>query len=84
MKKMIQKWLGIKSDQEIREIADKIVHSENYLQFVSDRITDKLHWREQHAIKRAAADEAVNEIKKTINNEKFIDDVVQRIKNKQI
>jgi hypothetical protein len=40
--------------------------------------------REQHAIKRAAADEAVNEIKKTINNEKFIDDVVQRIKNKQI
>lgn len=85
---MIQKWLGIKTEdelhREIREIADKIVNSEPIFKFVIDRVVTNLHWRDIDSI-RAIATESVNKtINGSINNEKFIDDIVQRIKNKQL
>ena len=77
---MIRKWLGVDiSKDDIKEQVEQIVFGENFINHISERIANRLHWREE-----VATDEANSVINTKINNEKFIDDIVVRIKNKQI
>lgn len=84
MKQMIQKWLGIKSEQEIRDTCHRIVHGETFIKRISEIVTTDLEWREAVKLRDATRSTAKQTVTEIVGAEKFIDDVVARIKNKQI
>ena len=86
MKKLIRKWLGVNiiSKDDIKEQAEQVIFSDQYIDAISERIANKLYWREEQHLNSQARQQVQLEIKNTIGSEKFIDDIVARIKNKQL
>lgn len=82
MKKMIRKWLGIKDFPlfEVRSEIHEILYSPDYTEDIAARVDRRRAAREVedlHTITRAAIDYQ-------ISGEKFIDDIVERIRKKQL
>jgi hypothetical protein len=86
MKKLIRKWLGIVDvDQDyIKNIIYDHVNISQVEQRICDSVSAALTWRDLRTIETFVRSETKKLVQETIGTEKFIDDVVARIKNKQI
>jgi hypothetical protein len=83
MRNFLRKWLGI-TDQPTRFELNEEIRDYMNSEIFFNNLVRKLEFKKEYDIRKEAASAVSEELSKIVEPEQFIDDVVERIRKKQV